>query len=366
MSSDMLTPTCEESLSAAIQAAQGPLVLRGGATRDVGRVCAGTEVDLRALSGVRLYEPGALTLVAGAGTPLQEIETLLAGENQRLAFEPIRYGALLGRTGDSTIGGVVASNASGPRRVSVGACRDHLLGVRFVDGAGRILSNGGRVMKNVTGYDLVKLMAGSWGTLGALSEVSLKVLPTPETQATLRIQTTDVRGAVDVMSRALGSPFEVSGAAFGPWGVALRIEGFEDQVRYRIGRLQGLLGGDVDPDGASIWDGLTQVAPFVGGPGDVWRIHVRPSQAADIVSRIDGDAVLDWGGALIWAQVPAGRDLRAALPEFDGHATLIRASGDTRARVAPFAPQTPGIAALSTAIRAQFDPRGIMNAGRMT
>ena len=177
----------EEELAEAVRDAGGPLRIRGGGTRPVGRPVAGAALDVSGLCGIRLYEPGALTLVAAAGTPLAEIEAALAGEGQRLAFEPADWRGLLGTTGEPTLGGVIAANVSGPRRVQAGAARDALLGVRFVDGRGTVVKNGGRVMKNVTGYDLVKLMAGSWGTLGVLSEVSLKVLPAPEAAATLAI-----------------------------------------------------------------------------------------------------------------------------------------------------------------------------------
>ncbi len=177
---------------------------RGGGTRSVGRPVTGDVVQTGGLSGISLYEPGALTLVVKAGTPLAEIEAALEAEGQRLPFEPMDHRGLLGTDGTPTIGGVVASNASGPRRIQVGACRDFMLGVRFVDGQGTVIKNGGRVMKNVTGYDLVKLLCGSWGTLGVLSEVSLKVLPKPGSAATLTLHGLDVAQAVAAMSRRAG------------------------------------------------------------------------------------------------------------------------------------------------------------------
>ncbi|MFT4961544.1 MAG: glycolate oxidase FAD binding subunit, partial [Paracoccaceae bacterium] len=210
----MMNPSSEAELAEMVAAATGALAIQGGGTRGVS--VPGTVLSLAGLSGVDLYEPGSLTIVAGAGTPLAAIEAVLSEQNQRLAFEPMDHRGLMGTTGEPTIGGVVAANVSGPRRIQAGACRDFLLGVRFVDGAGVAIKNGGRVMKNVTGYDLVKLLAGSWGTLGVLSQVSLKVLPVSETQMTLMIRDVDVQGAVATMSRALGSPFEVSGAAFCP------------------------------------------------------------------------------------------------------------------------------------------------------
>ena len=210
----MMRPESEADLARMIAEAKGPLNIEGGGTR--GMDVEGETLSLSALSGVELYEPGALTLVAKAGTPVSEIEELLAGENQRLAFEPADYRGLLGTEGTPTIGGVFAGNISGSRRIQAGAARDFLLGVRFVDGAGQIVKNGGRVMKNVTGYDLVKLMSGAQGTLGVLSEVSFKVLPQAASMATVSVSGLDLPGAVRVMSAALGSPFDVTGAAYDP------------------------------------------------------------------------------------------------------------------------------------------------------
>ena len=181
---NIMTPETEAELAAIITGAEGPLRIEGGGTRPIGGASNGARLSTSAMTGVELYEPGALTLVVRAGTPLDEVEATLAAEGQRLAFEPMDHRGLLGTSGTPTIGGVVAANVSGPRRIQAGACRDFLLGVRFVDGQGRIIRNGGRVMKNVTGYDLVRLMAGSYGTLGVLTEVALKVLPAPRATGT--------------------------------------------------------------------------------------------------------------------------------------------------------------------------------------
>ncbi len=191
-----MRPGTEEELSAIIAGAKAPLRIVGGGTRPVGRPVAGNILETSGIAGISLYEPGALTIVARAGTPLAEVEAALAVEGQRLAFEPADWRGLLGTTGEPTLGGMVAANVSGPRRVQAGACRDALLGVRFVDGTGAVVKNGGRVMKNVTGYDLVKLMAGAWGTLGVLTEVSLKVLPAPESVAVLVLEGLDDRAAL--------------------------------------------------------------------------------------------------------------------------------------------------------------------------
>ena len=354
-----MRPETESELAEAVHGAAGPLVVRGGGTRGLGAP-AGEVLETGALSGVVLYEPGALTLVAQAGTPLAEIEPLLAAEGQRLAFEVPDMRGLLGRQGHSTIGGVMAANASGPRRVQAGAARDFLLGVRFVDGRGTIIKNGGRVMKNVTGYDLVKLLAGSHGTLGVLTEVSLKVLPAPAAQATLVLDGLSDTEAVTAMARALGSPYDVTGAAHWPGrGTFLRIEGLAAQVAYRSGRLRALLGGRIEDQGP--WGQIRDVAPFHGEPGDVWRLSVKPSDAPGLVASAGAEGVLyDWGGGLVWLRVAPGTDLRARLGAFQGHATLIRGTGQP-----VFQPEPAPVAALTAGLRAQFDPRGIFNAGLM-
>jgi glycolate dehydrogenase FAD-binding subunit len=372
-----MKPKDEAELAEMVAAAKGPLAVQGAATR--GLPLAGQVLSSSGLSGIELYEPGALTLVAKAGTPVAEIEAALAEHNQRLAFEPMDFRGLIGSKGSPTIGGVVAGNVSGPRRVMVGAARDFLLGVRFVDGTGTVIRNGGRVMKNVTGYDLVKLMAGSWGTLGILSEVAFKVLPMAETQATLLVRGVDVGAAVHAMSAALGSPFEVSGAAFDPHGqdgpvAMLRLEGFADSVDYRAGRLGDLLGGfgavertGTPEQSGDIWKSVRDVAAFHGREGDVWRVSVKPSDAPDLADRLRAEALLfDWGGGLIWALVPEGSDLRARAGRFDGHAMLVRASAATKARLGVFQPQPPALEAISAGLRARFDPRGILNTGLMS
>jgi glycolate oxidase FAD binding subunit len=324
------------------------------------------------LRGVTLYEPGALTLVAAAGTPVAEIEALLAAEGQRLAFEPPDFRGVLGTGGEPTIGGVMAANASGPRRVQGGAARDYLLGVRFVDGLGTVIRNGGRVMKNVTGYDLVKLMAGARGTLGVLSEVALKVLPRPESAAVLALAAETPAAAVRLMSMALGSPYDVTGAAWSaPGGVLIRIEGFAASVAYRGERLRALLGAGAglvtEPAAvARLWQDIRDLAMFHGLGCDLWRLAVKPSDAPGLIGRAGAETVLiDWGGGLIWLGLEEGSDLRARLGNFAGHAMLVRASAATRARIAGFHPEPPAVAALSRGLRARFDPRGILNPGLM-
>lgn len=368
----VLRPETEAELAEAIRLASAPLAIRGGGTRPVGRPQPGALLETGALSGITLYEPGALTLVAKAGTPLAEVEAALAAEGQRLPFEPMDHRGLLRTTGEPTLGGMVAANASGPRRVQAGACRDSLIGVRFVDGTGTIVKNGGRVMKNVTGYDLVKLMAGSWGTLGVLTEVAFKLLPAPESAATILWQGLDSASALRLMAEALKAPWEVNAAAHLPdQRTLLRVEGFARSVAYRADELAKALapfGRSVTlgaAETASLWAQVRDVAPFHDQDGDVWRIAVKPSVAAALVAKAGGEALYDWGGGLIWLRVGEGVDLRARLGAFPGHATLIRASVETRRHIAPFPPEPPTIAALTRGLRARFDPRGVLNPGLM-
>jgi glycolate oxidase FAD binding subunit len=369
----------ETELAEAVAGAGGPLRIIGGGTRPIGGPVAGEVLSVAGLSGIELYEPGALTIVVRAGTPLAEVEAALAAEHQRLPFEPMDHRGVLGTDGTPTIGGVVAANVSGPRRVQAGACRDYLLGVRFVDGTGMIVKNGGRVMKNVTGYDLVKLMAGSHGTLGVLSEVSFKVLPETAATGVLLIEGLDDATAVRALSVALGSPFEVSGAAHAPKGLdghpvtMIRIEGFESSVTYRTGRLRELLAGfgdikvETDPGKtAAGWRWVRDVEAFHGVPGDVWRLSVKPTDGPAVAARLDARGLLyDWGGGLIWALMPEGVDLRARLDGVPGHATLVRGAPATRAKVPAFQPEPAPLAAISAGLRAKFDPRGILNPGLM-
>jgi glycolate oxidase FAD binding subunit len=367
-----MTPKTEEELAQIIMGATGPLRIMGGGTRAIGK-CDGETLHTTALSGISLYEPGALTIVVGAGTPVAEVEAALAADNQRLAFEPMDHRALLGTSGTPTMGGLAAANVSGPRRISVGACRDFMLGVRFVDGAGNIVKNGGRVMKNVTGYDLVKLMTGAYGTLGVLTEISMKVLPDVETTGSVLLHGLSDTDAIKAMSAALGSPFEATGVAhFSKAGsgdplTMIRVEGFEASVAYRAERLQALLapfGEATIAQGDTVdWKAVRDVTAFANQEGDVWRLSVKPSDAAGIVAKMDAKAVqYDWGGGLIWALIDSGRDLRAAIGPFDGHATLIRGNAD----VPTFQPEAPALAAITSGLRAKFDPRGILNRGIMT
>jgi glycolate oxidase FAD binding subunit len=317
-----MTPRTETDLAEAVGAAAArrtPLHIKGGGTRaGLGGNVTGEVLNTTGLSGVSLYEPGALTIVAAAGTPLDTIEKTLAKENQRLPFEPMDHRALYGTNGKPTIGGVVAANVSGPRRIQAGACRDSLIGVRFVNGEGIVIKNGGRVMKNVTGYDLVKLMAGSHGTLGVLTEVAFKVLPMPETSALVSIAGLNPARAVEAMSAALTSPFDVNAAAHIATGTPLtmvRVEGFEGSVKYRAGRLKDLLAGfgDVsvsldDKANQIAWAGVRDVKSLADGAGDVWRLSVKPSDGPQVIAAFPPVPPARWTGAAGWC----GRGCRRA------------------------------------------------------
>lgn len=388
----MLIPTTEEELAEAIATADGPLAIQGGGTG--GMATEGTPLSTAGLSGITLYEPGALTIVAKAGTPVAEIEAALAAENQMLAFEPMDYRPLLGTSGEPTIGGVVATNNSGPRRVQAGACRDFLLGTRFVDGTGTIIKNGGRVMKNVTGYDLSRLMCGAHGTLGVLSEVSLKVLPKPEAEATLVLRGLDEAQAVDVMSEAMISPFEVTGAAYGPDdgenAVMIRLEGFEGSVAYRAGELTKRLMrfaaveriSDLEASRA-LWKSIRDVTAF-SDKASVTRVSLKPSDVSEMhvgAARVYSDPetrrplydmILDRAGGQAWiASDPEpeqdGTSLHAWLQSFSafdgGHSTRVK--GAVKPGEHRFQPEAKPLADMACALRKKYDPKGVLNPGLM-
>ena len=358
---DAVRITSEAEAADLIRGANAPLRIVGGGTRFIGHT-VGTTVNTSAMAGIVLHDPGALTLVARVGTALAEIQAALAAERQMLAFEPPDFGALLGRSGQSTIGGVVAANASGPRRLSGGAARDSLIGVRFVDGTGMVVKNGGRVMKNVTGLDLARLMAGARGTLGLLTEVAFRVLPEPEQVATLVVPVAEPAQAVAVMAAAMASPFDVTGAAWVGGEVLLRIEGFAASVAYRSETLLQRLGlaGGVEP-GAVRWLAVRDVAAFQDRPGDVWRLSVKPSDAPGIVAKAGAEKmVLDWAGGLIWLLVEPGTDLRTRIGTFGGHATRMRGGP---CGIPAFQPEPVAVARLTQGLRLRFDPKGLLNPG---
>jgi glycolate oxidase FAD binding subunit len=372
-------PASEDELAAHVASAaqwgRRIEIVGGGTRRALGRpVEADATLSTERLNAVKLYEPHALTLVAGAGARLADVAALLAKEGQRLPFEPMDHRPLLGSTGEPTLGGVVACNVSGPRRIQAGACRDSLIGVRFVDGRGTVVKNGGRVMKNVTGYDLVKLMAGSFGALGVITEVAFKLLPIPETSATLVLRGLDDARAVAALSAALGSPYDVTGAAHVGGETLVRIEGFAASVAYRAERLRAVLSGfgaaEIENDAGERWRAVRDALPFAGRPGVVWRVSVKPSDGPKAVAAIHPQAAFyDWGGGLVWLLTSEAGDagaatVRDAIGRLGGHATLVRASEATRRAVAPFHPEPAGVEALTAALRAKFDPAGVLNPGR--
>ena len=388
----MLTPADEAHLAAVVAdaaASKTPLAIAGGGTRSgLGRpMQTATTVSTLLLSGVTLYEPAELVISAGAGTPLKDIEALLDAHHQRLAFEPMDHRGIYGSAGTPTIGAVAAANLSGPRRIQAGAARDNLIGVRAVTGAGVVVKAGGRVMKNVAGYDLVKFLAGSLGTLAVLSEVTFKVQPAPETEATLAITGLSDPDAVAAMAAALGSPFSVTGAAHAPAADSepartyLRLDGFEPSVAYRAEQLRAGLAvfGAADllsaATSASLWLTILDVdrlsAPF---STPIWRISVAPNDgpkvAAAAAAAFPVRVLYDWGGGLVWIAGGEGPDagaavIRAAVRAVGGHATLVRASDDVRNATEVFEPLAPPLMELTRKLKATFDPAGILNPGRM-
>ena len=367
-----------------------PIRVLGGGTRGgVGRpVQAGVTISTEKLRGITLYEPSEMVIGAWAGTPLAEIEAALDAKGQMLAFEPADFRLLYGTNGNPTIGAVAAGNIAGPRRIWAGGCRDSLIGVRFVNGNGEIVKSGGRVMKNVTGLDLVKLQAGAWGTLGLLTEVIFKVVPKPDTVATLVLTGLDDVRAITAMADAITSPFEITGAAHLPDGVGgegartyLRIEGFPDSIAYRtdaLGKLLAKYGALSRLDGAvgvSVWSAIRDAAPLAE-PRDqaIWRLSVKPSEAPAAVATITASraarAFYDWGGGLIWIATNADGDagaavIRKAAKAARGYATLMRAPDALRAVLPVFEPEAPAVAALTKRIKASVDPTGLFNAGLM-
>jgi glycolate oxidase FAD binding subunit len=397
-----LTPTSADEVLAAVQwalAEEEPLEILGhGSKRGIGQPGqAAHTLDLSSLSGVTLYEPEELVLSAKAGTPLAGIEKLLEENRQQLAFEPMDYGPLMGGSaGRGTIGGVLAANLSGPRRLKAGAARDHILGIEAVSGRGEAFKSGGRVVKNVTGYDLSKAMAGSWGTLAALTTVTFKVLPAAETEITLAIRGLMEDEAISAMALALGSTAEVASAAHLPEHVVgrvldgtlagspatlLRLEGFGPSVAYRLAKLEDLLKAAPSLDqletGQSrrLWREIRDCVPFAdGSERPVWRVSMAPSDGHRMVAALrmeaGADAFYDWQGGLIWLRMesdPETDAVRGLVRKFGGgHATLVRAGLQWRASTPVFEPQPRALAALSQRLKSEFDPNGILNPGRMT
>jgi glycolate oxidase FAD binding subunit len=348
-------------------AAEGrKLELRGGGSKaEVGAPREADVLDLTAFFGITGYDPAELVLTAGAGTPLAEIEAAVAERGQMLAFEPSDHGPMFGRpAGAATIGGVVAAGVSGSRRLSRGAARDHLLGFRAVSGRGEAFTGGGKVVKNVTGYDLPKVMAGSLGRLAALTEVTLKVLPRPQTNLSLAIEGLAPGAAVALMSGAMGSKADVAAAAHAPGLTVLRLEGFGPSVEARAALLQSMIPAArrLDQDEAGrFWAGMRE--PLAGQPV-LWRLSVPPNRGSDVVAALGGDWRMDWAGGLVWVAAADAGAVRSAAETAGGHAMLVRAPEAVRARVPTLHPQPAGVAALETRVRRAFDPTGVFETGR--
>ncbi len=397
---DTLKPRDAKEVEDAVRWALGeekPLEIVGqGSKRALGRPSqTDLTLDLSGLTGVTLYEPAELVLSAKAGTPLAEIEKLLDENNQQLGFEPLDYGPLLGgEAGQGTIGGVIAANLSGPRRIKAGAARDHFLGVTAVTGRGDTIKSGGRVVKNVTGYDLCKLFAGSWGTLGAMTDVTVKVLPKPETEASVLVTGLDDAQACEAMAAAMGSPYDVSGAAHLPDHVAswfdglpkaeattaLRLEGHAPSVVHRKETLAALMkpfGPVAVLDAANshaLWRSIRNLKPFAAAARErpVWRISTAPAQAHRLLAAITPASQMfyDWAGGLIWVAMPFSEEpdaaaVRAAVADIGGHAMLVRAPAALRASLDVFTPEPPANAAVSRRVKDSFDPKGVLNPGRI-
>ncbi|MGA3003191.1 MAG: glycolate oxidase subunit GlcE [Acetobacteraceae bacterium] len=390
-----MTPTeAEAAIAGQIAAARDPLLIRGAGTKFgmLRPVQAAGMISTAGLTGITLYAPKELIISARAGTPLHEIEAILAAHGQHLIAEPPDLSALLASPPNTqTLGGVVATNLSGPRRVAWGAMRDHVMGVRAVTGRGEVIHSGGRVLKNVTGLDLCKLLTGSHGTLGVMTEITLKVLPAPEAVGTIVIPGLEAEKAVAALSAALGSPYGVSGAAFLPAEAAswlpdriapgrsltlVRIEDFAASVAYRSAKLMAeldLFGAVILDDAASrkLWARVRDVRllPVMNGEG-IWRISVRPSSGPGVLRSVPGAVgYLDWGGGMVWfAGAPTEtthRAIEAAARAAGGTWTLMRAPDALRSAVNVVPPEAAPLAAITRRVKRAMDPRGILNPGRI-
>ena len=401
---DIFMPSDETELARFVEAAKAgnhPLEVCGfRSKREAGRpVNPAAVVSTAKLSGITFYEPGELVISAKAGTPLREVEAALARKNQELPFEPADFSRLYGPDPQAaSLGSVAAMNISGPRRILRGAARDHLLGVRAVNGEGVAIKAGGRVTKNVTGVDLVKGLCGSWGTLAVLTELTFKVLPKAAKTRTIIFLGLGDEAAVGVMSEAMGTPYEVSGtihlhgslvsrlsdpdtASANMALTALRVEGDPQSVAYRVEKLRRGLSpfGETyefdDHESRAFWADIRSLA-FLSGNFDrpLWRITVAPSKAAQIVRALSAffplSAAYEWSGGLIWLETPPSSEasvteLRRVLAEFEADSMLMRAPRPVRSSIEVFHPLPMTKMKLVQAVKKAFDPAGVLNPGRM-
>ncbi|MGX5721283.1 FAD-binding protein [Shinella zoogloeoides] len=386
-------PLSEEAAARLVQVAalsKTPLVIRGGGTRSLHPAPEGADVlSTRGLSGIVAYNPAEMTMTARAGTPLEVVEAALAEKRQMLAFEPNDLRGVLGTSGLPTIGGVFATNASGPRRFTAGAARDSLLGVRFVNGKGEIVKAGGRVMKNVTGLDLAKLLAGSHGSLALMTEVTFRLLPVPETAVTLVVSNLNDAEAAAAMATAMSMSVEVSGAAHLPESVrgriaggalpdgaatVLRLEGLAASVAVRAEKLAVAMAGFgavtrlEEEASRRLWREIRDGAPYADGtPRPLWRVSVAPLAGQQLIAalRLEAgvDAFYDWQGGLVWLRMEADPEAellrRYVKAVGGGHATLLRARPEALAATETFQPQAEAVAMLQARVKASFDPDGL-------
>jgi glycolate oxidase FAD binding subunit len=378
-------PTCEadivDTIADALRGGTKLAIVGGGSKARVGAACAARPLPLGGIAGIVDYDPAELVLTVRPGTPLSDVQALVAGERQMLAFDPFDHGPIYGEAaGRATIGGVIAAGAAGSGRLSGGGARDHLLGFRAVSGRGEAFVAGAKVVKNVTGFDLPKLAAGSWGRLFAMTELTLKVLPSPRVTMTRIIAGLEAADAVQAMAVAMGSQAEVAAAAHIPAGLrgnealtAFRIQGFGPSVARRCAMLEALLApvGPVEAPGedqaAAFWNDLRTLSPL-GHDRALWRVNVPPRAACSVLAALaplGADWMLDWAGGLIWLALDGDPDrVRQAASQAGGHATLIRADETVRAVVPAFHPADPGVAALEARVRRAFDPAGLFETGR--
>jgi glycolate oxidase FAD binding subunit len=324
------------------------LRLRGGGSKDFyGNEPRGEVLDTRGYAGIVSYEPTELVLTARCGTPLSEVESTLRSRGQMLAFEPPHFGA------GATFGGCIAAGLSGPRRAAAGALRDFVLGAKLVDGRGRALSFGGQVMKNVAGYDLARLVAGSLGTLALIAEASVKVLPLPPEELTLQREATEAE-ALQAMNRWAAQPLPVSATAWHEGVLRIRLSGAAAAVRAAAQKI----GGQALDDAGAFWAGIREQSHrFFAGEEPLWRLAL-PSTCPGLA--LPGTTLVEWNGGLRWLK--SGADPREAARRAGGHATLFRAP---QKGGGAFASLDPVLERLHRALKAAFDPAGVLNPGRM-
>lgn len=396
MTAPGFTPIDERAASAAIreaaQTGQSLEIVSSGTKRNVGRpVAAEAVLDMKAISGILDYKPEELVLSARAGTKLAEIEPILAQRGQMLGFEPCDWGALFGgAASEQTLAGIVAADVCGPRRVKYGAVRDHVIGCRFVNGAGEIIAAGGRVIKNVTGFDITKLMCGAFGTLGAFTEITFRVLPRPSRAAAFILRDCTPETGLAALIRAAQLPLEATGLAYfpaearrhlddgqesGSRGQAMiRVEGTAAAVAEKLAFLRTEFHGSEiviagQPQTEDLFRKIGDGAIF-GPDGDLWRLCVPPSAAPNAIAET-GAAIwyADWAGGLLWLQMPASvesaQTLRRITAKSGGHATLFRAPAAARSRIDVFEPEPPVRAKLTRELKQAFDPKAVLNPGRM-